>query len=156
MRKTRAHDFNSSYRKDKWDLLMNLRENRATLQDRRYSNSTSSVIYSLSSPSARSTKVYAGLEDMVVQMDFINAYDRNPDPIFSYGVRKDYGGTFNPAKTYDPGRNLWNFLMHDLHGYRVNSLLKQGPLLTVSENRLKPIDERWHPLIFQRSERRSL
>ena len=133
---------------------MNLRENRVNFRDRRYSNSTSSVIYSLSSPSPRSTKVYAGLEDMVLQMDFINAYDRNPDRIFSRGIRRNSGGRLNPAKTFDPGENLWNFLMHEFHGYSMNSLLRQEPLLAFAEERLKPIDERWRPLVFQRSQRR--
>ena len=154
LRKTKSHDSKSLYQNASWDLFMNLRENRVNSRDRRYSSSTSSVIYSLSSPSPRSTKIYAGLEDMVVQMDFINAYDRNPDKIFSSGIHRDSGGRLNPAKTYDPGKNSWNFVMHENHGRNMNTMLKQEPLLASSEGRLKQIDERWHPLVFQRSQRR--
>ena len=148
LRKVKPQDASCSYKHNGWDLFLNLRQNRVGYSRGR--GSGNSAIYSLSSPSPRSTKLYAGLEDTVLQMDFINAYDRNPDSIFSKGFQRDSSGKLNSAKTFDPSRDVWSFLMQETHRTSTLSLMKQQPLLASCKNTSRYIDERWQPLTYSR------
>ena len=149
IRKAKAHIPSSPCQPNCWDLLMNLRENRARNKNRQYLTPTSSALYSLSSPSCRSTKLYAGLEGAVLQMDFVNAYDKHPDKLFSKGFHKDSLGRINPARTFDPYKDVWNFYMHDAHF----KLMEQTPLLSCYGGSSGSLDGRWRPVVYSRRQR---
>jgi WD40 repeat protein len=101
-----------------------------------------SPIYALSSPAPFSPTLYAGLEEHVAQIDFVDVYEKYPDPVFgsppvSHG--KDIRGFWDPNGTS-------RILSYYEHSYP-NRLRKQAaqwpsPFLAVDKN----YDLRWREL----------
>ena len=132
-----------------WVISMNLAENLPGKM-KRGGRGRKLSIYSLSVPSLRSTKLYAGLENTVVQMDCINICDRKPDITFVHGIRRNPMGDINPAATFDPSRTSFNLLMHNAVWRGSLNLMKQGLVPTTSVRRLRPLDERWEAVQCKR------
>lgn len=70
-----------------------------------------SPVYSLSSPSASSTSLFAGIEGDILQLDIASTLDAHPDPVFAFGFRRK-GREVNVKKTWDPKGDVL-----DLHAY---------------------------------------
>ena len=72
-----------------------------------YGREDDSPVYSMSAPSPYSPTFYAGVENAVIQLDVISAFDRHPDPVYSTGLRND-------------GRPLTAILKWDLNQDAIN------------------------------------
>ena len=90
---------------------------------------------------------------MVLQMDLVNAYDRNPDKTFSKGFIRDSSGEINPASTFNPNNDVWNFLMCNAHWTGKPNLMRQDPLVPTYKETSDLLDGRWKPLTYSRRQR---
>ncbi len=125
-----------------WNLF--LKPNNATYPGRGGGNnwarrSAESSIYSLTSTSAHSPHIYAGVENAVVEMAFTSATDRHPDPMFS-SVKGSVVRGFQDKEVLD-------LAMYDQdEGLK---LLRQGSLWETTKRRqtcfgpIAGLDDRW-------------
>jgi WD40 repeat protein len=96
-----------------WNLFLNPRNQIQQSQRwRRSANrATESPVYSLSSPSPSSPSLFAGVEDNIVELDFVSMLDKHPDPIFARGLLRDTRGNINVARSWNPKSDVLNFAM---------------------------------------------
>ncbi|TKA66458.1 hypothetical protein B0A49_09360 [Cryomyces minteri] len=71
-----------------WNVFVSPRNQRPEQNSSwRTRRARESPIYALSAPSCTSPSLFAGVENNVVQFDFVSVLDRHPDPIFEQGLR---------------------------------------------------------------------
>lgn len=89
----------------------NGRQPRQTWRDRR---SVDSPVYSLSSPSPTSTSIFAGVENNIVQLDFVSMLDRHPDPVFRPAIKRiPKTGDIDIKRTWNPHGDILNLAMYE-------------------------------------------
>lgn len=98
-----------------WNLFLNPRN---TIQQtgrwqRASTRATESPVYSLSSPSPTSPALFAGVENNIVELDFVSMLDKHPDPIFARGLVRDPRGNINVARSWNPKNDVLNFAMYE-------------------------------------------
>lgn len=97
-----------------WNLFLNprnLQQRGGSWRDRRR---TESPVYTLSSPSPSSPSVFAGVEDSVVEIDFVSILDKHPDPVFSRALnRHPRSGAIDVKSTWNPKGNIMNLAMYE-------------------------------------------
>jgi len=148
-----------------WNLFLNPRNTNPRLSNRGdprggvrgwQRRSAESPIYALSSPSACSPTLYAGVENNVVQLDFVAMLDAHPDPIFKAGlVGQQQGKRHRPGldvkKSWDPRGDVLNLAMYEQEslgsggGEGAMRLRVQRPVgrVSVGARALEGYDERW-------------
>jgi hypothetical protein len=96
-----------------WNLFLNPRNQIQQNQrwQRAASRATESPVYSLSSPSPSSPSLFAGVENNIVELDFVSMLDKHPDPIFAHGLVRDHRGNINVARSWNPKGDVLNFAM---------------------------------------------
>jgi WD40 repeat protein len=96
-----------------WNLFLNPRNQTQQSQrwQRAASRATESPVYSLSSPSPTSPSLFAGVENNIVELDFVSMLDKHPDPIFARGLVRDIRGNINVARSWNPKGDVLNFAM---------------------------------------------
>lgn len=104
---------------------------------------TESPVYSLSSPSSTSPTLFAGVENHIVELDFISMLDKHPDPVFSRGMMRDQRGGINVSKTWNPKYDVLNFAMYE-HWPRATAIrLRTQAGVGMYAGHLGGYDERW-------------
>ncbi|KAL9601930.1 MAG: hypothetical protein Q9219_002154 [cf. Caloplaca sp. 3 TL-2023] len=87
-----------------WNVF--LTDKGANGKNRSHTQSLSvSPVYSISSPSLFSPRIFAGVEGQVIQMDITSVYDHYPDPIFKYGPKRTGQEYRDAANKWDPCRD---------------------------------------------------
>lgn len=81
---------------------------------------SASPVYSLSSPSAYSPSIFAGMEAQVTQIDIVDVFDKHPDPIF----HTERTNTVGSKWFWDPSNSSKNLAYYE-HS-QANKLRKQG------------------------------
>ncbi len=105
--------------------------------------SSESPIYSLSSPSASSPSLYAGVENAVVQFDVVGMMDRHPDPVFRYGPPKIRGARdAEVRRKWDPHRDVMRLAMYEQVNMGSMRLRVQSSVGDM-ESSMRGWDERW-------------
>ncbi|KZF24938.1 hypothetical protein L228DRAFT_258437 [Xylona heveae TC161] len=94
-----------------WSVFLNPRGPAFYRQGSR--RSAESPIYSLSSPSPSSPALYAGVENNVVQLDFVSIMDRAQDPVFQYGGGSAPGSIVPPATHASHGSSKPRFVSEE-------------------------------------------
>jgi WD40 repeat protein len=96
-----------------WNLFLNPRNQIQQRQrwQRAASRATESPVYSLSSPSPASPSLFAGVENNIVELDFVSMLDKHPDPIFARGLVRDPRGNIDVVKSWNPKGDVLNFAM---------------------------------------------
>lgn len=102
-------------RKDSgWNLYLNPRnESQRGARWQQPLRETTSPIYSLSSPSPNSASLIVGVENSIVELDFISMMDKHPDPLFARGVVRSQRGDINVVKSWNPKDDVLNFGMYE-------------------------------------------
>lgn len=108
--------------------------------------SSDSPIYSLSTPSFNSPSIFAGVENAVIQLDFVSMLDRHPDPIFNpclqHGRRIPRKGAMDVRRIWDPKAKVLDFAMYEQGGAGAMRLRVQRGVGEYAGN-LDGYDERW-------------
>ncbi|TID15312.1 hypothetical protein E2P81_ATG08375 [Venturia nashicola] len=96
-----------------WNLFLNPRNQMQQPQrwQRSANRATESPVYSLSSPSPSSPSLFAGVENNIVEINFVSMLDKHPDPIFARGLVRDARGNINVARSWNPKGDVLNFAM---------------------------------------------
>jgi WD40 repeat protein len=130
-------------KKSGWNLFLNPRNNINPTSSRwQRSRATESPVYSLSSPSATSPTLFAGVENNVVELDFISMLDKHPDPIFAHGLARDQRGNINIVKSWNPKGDVLNFAMYD-HSKTGFARLRTQAGIGKYTGVIDGLDERW-------------
>jgi len=106
-------DFHYEHKYDRrdWNLFLNPRGPAFyRLGTRR---SSESPVYSLSSPSACSPFVFAGIENNILQFDIMSMMDKHPDPVFKYGPKKTMSADTDVRRKWDPDRDVMRLAMYE-------------------------------------------
>lgn len=106
-----------------------------------------SPVYSLSSPSACSPTIFAGIEGQVIQLDITSVYDRFPDPIYNLGPmparQNNTPRNFLKAvaSKWDPHAEVLCLAMYDqVVG---QPILKHQAAIGKPGDEIPGLDERW-------------
>lgn len=106
-----------------------------------------SPVYSLSRPSASSPKLYVGLENHVLDLNFTSAADPYPDPAFKSSLLHDNAGNFDSRQTWNRGNQVMALSMYEQSGRKETKLVYQKDIsngMVQADKSLKGYDERWH------------
>jgi WD40 repeat protein len=129
-----------------WNLFLNPRNQPQQSTPRgprwRQNRSAESPVYSLSSPSAASPSLFAGVENNVVELEFVSMLDKHPDPIFTNGLVRDQRGNVNVLRSWNPKNDVLNFAMYD-HSGAGELRLKTQAGVGLYKGALRGYDERW-------------
>jgi len=107
---------NAKYEADQvgWNLFLNPRNHTQQTSSRwQRARATESPVYSLSSPSPTSPALFAGVENNIVELDFVSMLDKHPDPIYARGLVRDPRGNINVARSWNPKSDVLNFAMYE-------------------------------------------
>jgi hypothetical protein len=55
--------------------------------------------------------LFAGVENNIVELDFVSMLDKHPDPLFAHGLVRDPRGNINVARSWNPKGDVLNFAM---------------------------------------------
>lgn len=122
-----------------WNIFLNPRNgHHARLR------STESPIYSLSLPSPHSASIFAGVENAIVQFDFVSMLDRHPDPIFAPALeRSRHSEQIDVKRSWNPRKDVLNLGMFEqvpeTGGMRL--LVQAG--IGQYRGSVEGLDERW-------------
>ena len=135
------YHYETKHSRRDWNVFLNPRgPNFYKLGTRR---SSESPVYSLSSPSASSPSLYAGIENTVVQFDIVSMMDRHPDPIFKYGPPKIRGARDSEIRRkWDPQRDVLRLAMYEQVSMGSMRLRVQSTVGDMDCN-IRGWDERW-------------
>jgi hypothetical protein len=127
-----------------WNLFLNPRNNPQPARGPRWrqTRSTESPVYSLSSPSTTSPTIFAGVENNIVELDFVSMLDKHPDPIFTGGLTRDPRGNINILRSWNPKGDVLNFAMYD-RSIEAQLKLKCQAGVGLYTGVLEGYDERW-------------
>lgn len=136
-------DYHYEMRHDRrdWNIFLNPRgPSFYKLGTRR---SSESPVYALSSPSAGSPSLYAGVENAVVQFDIVSMMDRHPDPVFKYGPPAIRGARdAEIRRKWDPQRDVMRLAMYEQVSMGSMRLRVQSSVGAMDSN-MRGWDERW-------------
>ncbi|KAF2841849.1 hypothetical protein M501DRAFT_1054614 [Patellaria atrata CBS 101060] len=112
-----------------WNLFMNPRNltssHNTTWLNRWTRRTLESPVYSLSTPSFASPSLFAGVENNVVQLDFVSMLDRHPDPVFNpqlqHGRRIPRYGPLDAGRIWNPRGQVLEFAIERWGFIRGNS-----------------------------------
>ena len=108
-------DFHYEHKHDRrdWNLFLNPRGPAYYRFGSR--RSSESPVYSLSSPSACSPSVFAGIENNIVQFDIVSMMDKHPDPVFRHGcAAEEMASSGNGVRgRWDPDRDVLRLAMYE-------------------------------------------
>ncbi|KAF2423719.1 hypothetical protein EJ08DRAFT_652601 [Tothia fuscella] len=130
-----------------WNLFLNPRNTLQVNGGRggprwRRDRATESPVYSLSTPSSTSPTLFAGVENNVVELDFVSMLDKHPDPIFKNGITRDQRGNINVNRSWNPKGDVLNFAMYE-QAKSGDLRLKTQAGVGLYQSTLKGYDERW-------------
>jgi hypothetical protein len=125
-----------------WNVFLNPQNNPRPRWGWRRSRATESPIYSLSSPSPTSATLFAGVENHVVELNFISMLDKHPDPVFSRGIVRDQRGNINIVKSWNPKHDVLNFAMYE-HSPDAMGRLRTQAGVGLYGGAIEGYDERW-------------
>ncbi|KAK8237974.1 hypothetical protein HDK90DRAFT_411656 [Phyllosticta capitalensis] len=131
-----GESLDASYEDSGWNVFLNSRNDSCSRRDR----ILDSPVYSLTSPSAHSPSIFAGLEDHAVQVDLTSIHDPHPDPMFQHClVRTGKKRMVNIKKSWNPRGDV-----SSVAGYEQSDLLlnvQSG--VGLHQGTLPGWDERW-------------
>lgn len=113
-----------------------------------------SPVYSLSRPSPSSTKLYVGLENMVLNFNFTGAADPHPDPVYKSRLFYRESGRLDSYRTWNRDNQVMALSMYEQGGPAEARLVYQKQ---ITKDRLDPdkrlpgYDERWEVVQSQRA-----
>lgn len=132
--------YEHKYDRRDWNLFLNPRGPAFyRLGTRR---SSESPVYSLSSPSACSPFLFAGIENNLVQFDIVSIMDKHPDPIFKYGPKKTMSVDTDVRRKWNPEEDVMRLAMYEqvpMMSMRLTVQAGVGDL----DARVPGWDERW-------------
>jgi WD40 repeat protein len=133
-------------RRNGWNLFLNPRIQSQQTNSRgprwRQDRSRESSVYSLSSPAPTSPSLFAGVENNVVELDFVSMLDKHPDPVFTNGLVRDQRGNINVLRSWNPKNDVLNLAMYD-HSGAGELRLKTQAGVGLYTGALRGYDERW-------------
>jgi hypothetical protein len=104
---------------------------------------SASPVYSLSSPSAYSPSIFAGLEAQVTQIDMVDVFDKYPDPVFDSHHSKTIGSKW----FWDPNASSKNLAYYEhTQSNRLRKQVVDWPT-NVSSLIDKGYDYRWSEMV---------
>lgn len=135
------YHYETNYDRRDWNIFLNPRgPSLYKLGTRR---SSQSAVYSLSSPSASSPFLYAGVENAVLQFDIVGMMDRHPDPVFKYGPPKIRGARdAEIRRKWDPQRDVKRLAVYEQVSMGSMRLRMQSSVGDMDSN-MRGWDERW-------------
>ncbi|KIW02530.1 uncharacterized protein PV09_06328 [Verruconis gallopava] len=125
-----------------WNVFLNPRNEIQQRWSRASARATESPVYSLSTPSSVSATLFAGVENHIVELDFISMLDKHPNPIFSRSIVRDQQGNINVAKSWNPKHDVLNFAMYEHSPDNAIKLKTQAGVGSYA-GQIKGYDERW-------------
>ncbi|OCL13811.1 hypothetical protein AOQ84DRAFT_332091 [Glonium stellatum] len=129
-----------------WNLFLNPRNYVPRQHQRSSHRSAESPIYSLSLPSAASPTLFAGVENNVVQFDFVSMLDAHPDPLFNPVLERSYRtGRIDVKSSWNPRHDILQLAMYEQspeNGGAVQ-LLRQAGVGRYRGEMGRELDERW-------------
>lgn len=104
-----------------------------------------SPVYSLSRPSASSSKLYVGLENSVLDFNFTSSTDAYPDPVFAKSLIYDKKGRFDSGRSWNRDQQVMALSMYEQSGPTEAKLVYQKSIPVGREDEmLAGYDDRWH------------
>ncbi|KAL2350156.1 hypothetical protein BJ546DRAFT_926983 [Cryomyces antarcticus] len=137
-----------------WNVFVSPRNQRPEQNSNwRTRRARESPVYALSAPSCTSPSLFVGVENNVVQFDFVSVLDRHPDPIFEQGLRlistnahhtttNGNESRLDVRKSWDPAHDVLNFAMYEQSREGAMRLRIQRDVGWV-KGELGGYDERW-------------
>lgn len=130
-----------------WNLFLNPRNSSVPRQHQRSSHrSADSPIYSLSLPSSSSPTLFAGVENNVVQLDFVSVLDAHPDPLFAPALERFHRtGQIDVKSSWNPRHDVLQLAMYGQsaeNGGAVQLMVQAGVGKYRGEMG-RGLDERW-------------